>query len=300
MSAELDAVCLRALDRDVAQRYASEHELATKLSQAAEQAGCLAPTLAVADLLRARFGDEIARGRAAIRACCPPPVVPDDTAGLFAAAATPTTVPVYRPDTAPEAICDHDDADWGTPNSGSLPLHITVGTAVEREPDELPQSSSVRQLVPLWGMAATFALSAFVGIWLWSQREAETARAVAAPPPPMATHATAPPVVIEPFEPARGEAATDPGVAPAVVVPPVEDPVEAAPPVEDPVAAPPIAAAPVAAPAADCAEPCADLRDADKRSRHASHSAAKKSAHGGRSSRAEPALEVNPYPNEGR
>jgi eukaryotic-like serine/threonine-protein kinase len=66
----LDPVCKKALDRDVSKRYASAHEMAAELLRAAERAGCLATSIEAADLLRSRFGEEIAGRQQAIRAHC--------------------------------------------------------------------------------------------------------------------------------------------------------------------------------------------------------------------------------------
>jgi serine/threonine-protein kinase len=67
---EIDAVCLKALERDVSLRYASAHQMAAELSRSAERAGCLATSIQAADLLRSRFGEEITGRQAAIRARC--------------------------------------------------------------------------------------------------------------------------------------------------------------------------------------------------------------------------------------
>ncbi len=61
-------VCLRALQRDPARRYASVREMSVELERAASSAGLLASSQEVTDLLRALFTQQIERRRANLRA----------------------------------------------------------------------------------------------------------------------------------------------------------------------------------------------------------------------------------------
>ncbi|MBL8602796.1 MAG: serine/threonine protein kinase [Myxococcales bacterium] len=63
----LDAVCLRALERDLAARFDSARSLGEALEKAAADAGMLATAHGVADFLKKHFAAELATRRAVIR-----------------------------------------------------------------------------------------------------------------------------------------------------------------------------------------------------------------------------------------
>ncbi|HEY8943020.1 MAG TPA: protein kinase, partial [Polyangiaceae bacterium] len=65
--ADLEALCMRALDRDPARRHRSAREMAAELERVAQRSGLLADTHEVADLLRDRFGSETEVRRRAIQ-----------------------------------------------------------------------------------------------------------------------------------------------------------------------------------------------------------------------------------------
>jgi serine/threonine-protein kinase len=67
LPAELEALCLRALDRDPAQRPSSAREFAFELEHFAQEAALLADTHEVSDLLQSRLGVEIEGRRRAIQ-----------------------------------------------------------------------------------------------------------------------------------------------------------------------------------------------------------------------------------------
>jgi serine/threonine-protein kinase len=65
--AELDAICLKALERDPAQRFQSMADMEDALRVAAERAGVLGSKREVAEWIVARFGDELAERRSVVR-----------------------------------------------------------------------------------------------------------------------------------------------------------------------------------------------------------------------------------------
>jgi serine/threonine-protein kinase len=67
ISAQLDAVCLRALQRDVAERYETVASFRTALAEAAEADGLIAAPDEVIDELARLFGERIERRRAVVR-----------------------------------------------------------------------------------------------------------------------------------------------------------------------------------------------------------------------------------------
>lgn len=76
----LEAVCMRALERDPNRRYASARQMAAELERAAIATGALADAHEVADALRHHFSAQIEHRKAAIRA--------------YAAALGPNTLPI--------------------------------------------------------------------------------------------------------------------------------------------------------------------------------------------------------------
>lgn len=64
---DLEALCMRALDRDPSRRHRSAREMAQELAHVAGRSGLLADTHEVADLIRDRLGDEMEGRRRAIQ-----------------------------------------------------------------------------------------------------------------------------------------------------------------------------------------------------------------------------------------
>jgi serine/threonine-protein kinase len=65
--AELDAICLKAMERDPAMRFQSMADMEDALRMAAERAGVLGSKREVAEWIVARFGDELAERRSVVR-----------------------------------------------------------------------------------------------------------------------------------------------------------------------------------------------------------------------------------------
>jgi serine/threonine protein kinase len=116
--AALDAVCLMALDRDPAGRYATARDMAAALAGAADQGGWLVPPFAVADLVQSCFGQELDRRQAAIRACG---VAPPRPPSLESPIETVTPATPAEGASVAALGCEGE--------SGSLVLDISVDTA---------------------------------------------------------------------------------------------------------------------------------------------------------------------------
>ncbi|HEX4457427.1 MAG TPA: serine/threonine-protein kinase, partial [Polyangia bacterium] len=263
-AAALDAVCLKALEREVDKRYASAHQMATALAAAAEQAGCLIAPIAVGDLLCARFATEIERRHAKIRGMRSSPSQP----GLDLGAALPAMATTY-------------DGEGSGASAFSLP--INVETSVETMIGHL---SAPQPKVPIGLRAAAVAMvAAFVvavivlgGILVYrgQSRRATPASATAshggAADRPIVT-----PLQVAPAAAIVAPAATMTATAPAPVAPGVVTP------------------APVVAPDHDvsCAADGTCSLAPSRASGHRHHTSAH---HGhGNGTHGSPTLETNPY-----
>jgi serine/threonine protein kinase len=203
--AELDAICKKALERDVAMRYASAHDMATELSRAAERAGCLATSIETADLLGERFAAEIAERKSAVRAYCAelttgsgpvivgePPVLPKFAQRLHALAHTPS-----RRSTS---FAGEVSMSIAASSPGQRKDTRAIGPQLPREPSDLPRKI-------LLAIAALLALAA-VAVLLLRHHAAEPPAQPPAPRPATpATSAPLPPPVAPSATPAPAAAA---------------------------------------------------------------------------------------------
>jgi serine/threonine-protein kinase len=131
--AALDAVCMRALERDVDRRYASARAMSEDLERAASSAGLLASSLEVGDAVREVFASEIAHRRAAIRkhlGALGPGTLPVEPIDLF-------QMPKLLSPTNLTAAATPDAAAWasaarGAPVSTPLPPTRVAETVPNR------------------------------------------------------------------------------------------------------------------------------------------------------------------------
>jgi eukaryotic-like serine/threonine-protein kinase len=121
----LAAVCLKALERDPAKRFASARQMAGELERAAAAGGLLADSHEVADLLRNLFAREIERRKAAIRSFAnaigpaSAPMGPRDVYEL------PRLDEVVKGDTLLSPV-PHTPELRGTPSAAVMPARTAV------------------------------------------------------------------------------------------------------------------------------------------------------------------------------
>ncbi|MDO9022792.1 MAG: serine/threonine-protein kinase [Myxococcales bacterium] len=245
----LDAVCLKALQRPVGERWQSARELAAALESAAAAEGLLASSHEVADVMRVALKDEFAARRAVIR---------DHARGSVSAGRG-------RNPNSPDELATGPTAFVRTParmsDSRSIPA-IEVSSQVRAAPPPAASSPAAAAaaaprsrpawVVPVVGLSAA-SLALGLGLALGRSPEAPSpnvVRPAAATPAPTPAPAVIPapaPVLAPPVAAALVAAPAPSVVADASVAPP---PALAAPPASRPARRPerPSAARPTPAP----------------------------------------------------
>ncbi len=213
--ASLDEVCMTALQRDPAARFATARAMGLALESAASAAGLLATSHELADLLREHFAEPFAARRALVRdhakgSLSAPRVAAPSAAAVAAAAiaADGAVSPTVRSASIPAIEVN-----------SRVPMPVPPSTPPGRTPST-PSASPLRRAAMV-GVPAV-VLGALVAV-VSSRREAPAPTSQGAVPHTLA----APPPAVSPLpapSPVAAVAAPPPAV-PEVVVPPVVAPV---------------------------------------------------------------------------
>lgn len=243
----LDAVCLKALQRPVEDRWQSAREMGAALESAAAAEGLLAGSHEVADVMRVALKDEFAARRALIRDHArgsvstgrgrSPSAIDELTTGPTAFVRTPARVSDSRsipaievssqgravapaaassPAAAPAAAASRPRPAWLVPvvvlSAASLALGL--GLALGRTPDA-PSPNVVRPAARAPAVVATPAPTPVVA-------PPVAAAAVAAPAPSVVADASVPPLANRPARRPERPAVVRPTHTPSPAHPPIE------------------------------------------------------------------------------
>jgi len=173
---ELEAVCLRALERDPEQRFKSAREMALALERAAERADLLADSHEVADLVRERFGAELELRRHAIQAYIAG--IEEDTDPVWVNDLY--SLPKLGEDAPPPAARSANTPDRKATHSGDITLApspassapISSGAASPALPTTAAGTAAERQPTPTparrrggWAIGAALLVGAVALVW---------------------------------------------------------------------------------------------------------------------------------------
>jgi eukaryotic-like serine/threonine-protein kinase len=177
----LDAVVMKALERDPAHRFRSAAEMANALGEAAREAGCLAQGPEVSAWIATTFGGELATRARLLRERAARVVI---GTGVL-----PTLPPLGAP--APDSAArDELSADELARATGPLPL-LSAPTLSPIAASRSPEPRRHRRLAIV--AAASFAVVASVLGWRWSATASVTGEGAAVDP------RTAPPAAGSPL-----------------------------------------------------------------------------------------------------
>lgn len=200
LDARVSAVCLKALQRDPAQRYQTCAEFGVELEQASASAGCLASSRELATYVEGLLGEEIAEQRQAVRRWLAE-TESQDTSGPISSVVGPGSRP-SQSDARRAALMP----------AGSVPTTsgMVSSNATAADPTYPGPRRSGRRFdrKVTWGLGLAIVLMVGAGWALLSRR--------AASPLPTAAPASAPGVDLA-AAPARADESTEPSVSTGVM-----------------------------------------------------------------------------------